>query len=51
MQSTLWPPLVLAHIRLATATQLGSFALPSEDGMDPLTGFLVLSLFQAEGTH
>lgn len=40
--------LVLAYTRLATVTQLGSSAIPSEDWMDPLTGFLVLFLCQAE---
>ena len=43
--------LVLAHTSLATATHLGSPALPKKDRMDPLTGFLVLSLSQGEGTH
>lgn len=51
VQHTPRPPLVLAHTSLATATHLGSPALPRKDRMDPLTGFLVLSLSQGEGTH
>ena len=41
----------VAHTSLATATHLGSPALPRKDRMGPLTGFLVLSLSQGEGTH